>query len=378
MGIVSRLSGLLCPSARNFSLLGRFVLWMYPVLLSVALLAPGLQGQENAQASDEPQTGSPPVAIAQPAPVLSEKDKNSSPKYDVERIGNRGIGKGINLYSLERERRWGEMLAQSVDLHTKFITDPVIADYVNNLGQKLVRNSDCVVPFTIKVIDSQDIRAFSLPGGFLYVDSGLILASDTEAELAGVLAHEIAHVAARHAARAATRKFVWDVLAPLTYLGGPIGIGLQNAGGVGVPLSAKKFNRDAEREADLLGIEYEYAAGYDPEAYVIALEKLHVIEARMHSLKSKVPIYNFMAKVPLHNQIAKSFASYPMTEERIRRVQAEIATLLPGKSDYISDTSEFQEARAKLLQDQQPVLRRHKPGDTNANGPVLRRNRPEQ
>lgn len=378
MGIVSRWLGRLCPSASNFSFPAHLALWILSVLLSATLLAPRLQGQQNAQPSDEPQTGAPPAVNSEPAPEISDKDRVSSPKYDVERIGNRGIGKGINLYSLERERRWGETLASNIELHTKFINDPLIADYVNNLAQKLVRNSDCVVPFTIKVIDSQDIRAFSLPGGFLYVDSGLIVASDTEAELAGVLAHEIAHVAARHASRAATRKFVWDVVTPLTYLGGPIGVGLQNAGGVGVPLSMKKFNRDAEKEADLLGIEYEYAAGYDPEAFVTALEKLHVIEARMHSLKSKIPVYNFMAKMPLHNQIAKGFASYPMTEERIRRVQAEIATLLPGKKDYISDTSEFQEARARLLQDQQPVLRRHKPGDTNANGPVLRRNRPEQ
>jgi predicted Zn-dependent protease len=170
---------------------------------------------------------------------------------------------------------------------------------------------------------------------------------------------------------------VWDILSPLTYLGGPIGIGLQDVGGIGVPLSLKKFSRDAEKEADLLGIEYEYAAGYDPQAFLTALEKLHVIEARMRSLKSKVPVYNFMAKVPLHNQIAKGFASYPMTEERIRRVQAEIGSLLPAKGDYITDTSEFQEVRAKLLQDQQPVLRRHKPGETNVNGPVLRRNRPD-
>lgn len=374
MGILSRWLGRLLPSASNPSTSGAAVCFL--ALLSLAVLATGSSAQSDPQPSDQTKASGQADEIPLSAPENMDKEKNS-PRYDVQHIGDRGVGKGMNLYSPERERRWGEMLARNVDQHTKFLTDPLINEYINNLGQKLVRNSDCTVPFTIKVIDSQDIRAFSLPGGFLYVDSGLIIASDTEAELAGVMAHEIAHVAARHGTRAATRRFVWDVVTPLTYLGGPVAIGVQNAGGLGVPLSMKKFSRDAEKEADLLGIEYEYAAGYDPEAFVTALEKLHVIEARMHSLKTKVPAYNFMTKLPLHSQIAKGFASYPMTEERIRRVQAEIETLLPGKRDYITDTSEFQEVKAKLLQDQQPVLRRHRPGDTNA-GPVLRRNRPDQ
>lgn len=375
MRILSGSSGFLRPSRRSVCSLTQIV-----ALAFFVLLVPGLRAQQNAPATDPSQASAPPDVAAQPQaapeviPANIDKERNS-PRYDIQHIGDRGIGKGVNIYSLDRERQWGEALARGVELHTKFVTDPLIDSYINNLGQKLVRNSDCVVPFTIKVIDSQDIRAFSLPGGFLYVDSGLILSSDTEAELAGVLAHEIAHVAARHATRAQTRRFVWDALTPLTYLTGPIGVGLQNAGGIGVPLSLKKFSRDAEKEADLLGIEYDYAAGYDPEAFVTALEKLHVIEARMHSLKTKIPAYNFMTKMPLHNQIAKGFASYPMTEERIRRVQAEITSLLPEKKDYITDTSEFQEVKARLLKDQQPVLRRHKPGDTNANGPVLRRHR---
>lgn len=374
MGIMPRWFRRFLPFAHNFST-SCAVLWSLPVLLAAFLMVPGAQGQADPQSSSDPQTTAQPDAVPLSTPENVDREKNS-PKYDVQHIGNRGVGKGMNIYSVEREHHWGEMLARNIELHTKFLNDPLITEYINNLGQKLVRNSDCVVPFSIKVIDSGDIRAFSLPGGFLYVDSGLILASDTEAELAGALAHEIAHVAARHGTRAATRRFVWDVVTPLTYLGGPVAIGVQNAGGVGVPLSMKKFSRDAEKEADLLGIEYEYAAGYDPEAFVTALEKLHVIEARMHSLKTKIPAYNFLTRMPLHSQIAKGFASYPMTEERIRRVQAEIANLLPGKTDYITDTSDFQNVKARLLQDQQPVLRRHRPGDTNA-GPVLRRNRPD-
>jgi predicted Zn-dependent protease len=370
------------------SSLARFDRWNVCALLLLFLLT-GL-GQAQDPRAQEPATQDPavpeqgpPAAKAQEEPVgavvepQGVKEAKASPKYDVNHIGERGIGKGVNFYSLERERRVGEVLARGIDLHTKFITDTEVTDYVNRLGQKIVRNSDCLVPFTIKVIDSQDIRAFSLPGGYLYVDSGLILASDTEAELAGVMAHEIAHVAARHATREATRKFFWDVASSLSYLGGPIGIGLQNIGGIGAPLTFKKFSRDAETEADLLGIEYEYAAGYDPEAFVTALEKLHVIEARMHKVKSKVPIYNFFARMPFHGQIARGFAAYPMTEERIQRVQAEIAGLLPGKQEYVSDTSEFQEVKYRLGVSQAPVLRRHKRGEGNANGPVLRRNRPD-
>jgi beta-barrel assembly-enhancing protease len=182
-------------------------------------------------------------------------------------------------------------------------------------------------------------------------------------------------VAARHGTRVATRTFMWDVMASLSYLGGPLGIGIQNIGGIGFPLSLKKFSRDAVSEADLLGIEYAYASGYDPEAYVTALERLHVRESRMHKMKTKIPLYNFFARIPFHTRIARGFSSYPLTEERIRNVQAEIASLLPGKQEYITDTSDFQEVKSRLAKEQAPVLRRHRKGENNANGPVLRRNR---
>src|SRR6266446_1186084 len=152
-------------------------------------------------------------------------------------------------------------MAAAIDLHTKFVDDPDINDYVNRLGQKIARNSDAQVSFTIKVIDSLDSRIFALPGGFLYVDKGLIMEVDSEAELAGLMAHEIAHVAARHATRFATRRYAWNMLSiPLIYLGGPAGFGIKQIAGIGVPLTFKKFDRDAEIEADLLGIEYQYAA----------------------------------------------------------------------------------------------------------------------
>jgi predicted Zn-dependent protease len=173
--------------------------------------------------------------------------------------------------------------------------------------------------------------------------------------------------------------YAWDAISiPLTYFGGPAGIGLQQIAGLGAPLSFKKFSRNAENEADLLGIEYQYAAGYDPEAYVAALEKLQKREAFMHSRMAKLPGYRVMDKLPMHQLLAKLFAGYPKTEERIRKVQNEIATLLPAKSEYIDNTSEFDEVKAKLAWAQRPVLRRHAPGEGNQSRPILRRPRTQQ
>jgi len=329
-----------------------------------------------------------PEAVAQPRQVATvstsqvsqdtkqEKKDKVRAKYDVDCIGDRGIGHGVNMYSLSHERSVGESLAKGVEQRSKLLNDPVVTDYVNRVGQKIVRNSDAEVPFVIKVLDSPGIGAFGLPGGFLYVDSGLLLATDSEAELAGILAHEIAHVAARHATRATTRRYFWDLLLPVSLMGGPIGVGVQEGGGIAFPFSLKKFSRDAEREADLLGIEYQYAAGYDPEAFVVALEKLQALEKRMHSLWTKVPGYHLMTRVPFHRQLAKAFASYPPTEDRLRKLQTEISSLLPARTDYVLDTSEFQEVKSRLASREAPLLRRHSQGGTPGNaGPLLRRNR---
>src|SRR4029077_17692422 len=132
-----------------------------------------------------------------------------------------------------------QAMAAAMDVHTRFVTDPDIDDYISRLGQKIARNSDAQVPFIIKVIDSPDFRTFALPGGFLYVDKGLILEVDSEAELAGLMAHEIAHVAARHATRYASQKSAWNLISiPLASLG-PAGLGARQIG----PLSLKKFSR---------------------------------------------------------------------------------------------------------------------------------------
>jgi beta-barrel assembly-enhancing protease len=339
------------------------------LLLCVRLWASDTQGSPPSSAAEKASSVS--ASTSKTAPDAEEKTGKSG-KYDVDRIGQRSVGSGVNLYSIQKERALGQAMAAAIDLHTTFVADPDINDYINRLGQKIARNSDAQVPFTIKVIDSLDFRTFALPGGFLYVDKGLIMEVDSEAELAGLMAHEIAHVAARHATRFATRKYAWNLISiPLSYLG-PAAIATRPIG----PLSLKKFDRNAEIEADLLGVEYQYAAGYDPQAFVEALEKLHSKETLMRARIAKA--LPKVAKLPLHDQIARALANYPPTEERIEKVQAEISALLPDRNDYIFDTSEFQEVKAKLAWADRPILRRHHPGDGPTNGPVLHRRPPQE
>lgn len=274
-------------------------------------------------------------------------------KYDITRIGNRGIGGGLNFYSFEKERALGKELASEVEQQSKLVHDPVVEEYVNRVGQNIVRNSDAKVPFTIKIIDNDEVNAFALPGGFFYVNTGLIFAADNESELAGVMAHEIAHVAARHATKNATKGDIWNLASiPLIFVGGPIGYAVQQAAGLAVPMSVLKFSRDAEREADLLGIQYEYASGYDPASFVQFFEKIK-------STEKKKPGF-----------LSKAFSSHPMTDDRIRRAQQEIQTMLPAKDQYMVDSSEFQDMKARLA----AVVNRSKSFDpAQAGRPTLHR-----
>jgi predicted Zn-dependent protease len=244
--------------------------------------------------------------------------KNS--KEDVDAIGNRNVGKGPNFYSLEREIALGKQLAQEVERSSKLIDDPVVTEYVNRVGQNLVRNSDAKVPFTIKVIDSDEVNAFALPGGFFYVNSGLILRAEEESELAGVMAHEISHVCARHGTKNATKGEAMQLaMIPLMLLGpgGWAGYGIYEAASLAIPVTYLKFSRDSEREADYLGVEYMYKAGYDPNSYVTFFERIQADEKRRPGT------------------IPKVFSTHPPTPDRIEATQKEIARILPAKQEYI-------------------------------------------
>ncbi len=286
-------------------------------------------------------------------PVAAHHRHPIPAKYDVTKIGDRNVGRGLDFYSAEKEQLLGKELARQVEENAKLVKDPVITEYVNRIGQNLVRNSDARVPFTIKVIDDDEVNAFALPGGYFYVDTGLILAADNEAQLAGVMAHEIAHVAARHATKNATRQELFNLASiPLIFVGGPAGYAVRQFMGLAMPLSFLKFSRDAEREADLLGLEYQYATGYDPEEFVKFFEKL-----KQEEKKKK------------HNFLAKAFATHPMTGDRIKRAQQEIAKYLPPKDEYIVDTSEFEQVKARLRAQENE----HRIDTGKGTRPVLRR-----
>jgi predicted Zn-dependent protease len=274
-------------------------------------------------------------------------------KKDPEEIGNRDVGKGVNFYSIEKEIGIGKGLAQQVERQAKIINDPVIAEYVNRIGQNLVRNSDAKVPFTIKVIDSEEVNAFALPGGFFFVNSGLILKAENEAELAGVMAHEIAHVAARHGTRQATRGEIAQLSTiPLLFLGGWTGYGIRQATSVLVPVGFLQFSRVFEAEADMLGLQYMYKAGYDPISFVDFFEKIE-------SLEKKKP-----------GTMAKVFSTHPMTDDRIRSAQKNIQEILKAKPEYVVTTSEFNDVKSRLL-----AMHNRRKVDENkdANKPQLRR-----
>ncbi len=283
------------------------------------------QAEAIAPAKSETAASTPPTPPAVQSP-------HEPAKYDVTLIGHRNIGTGVNFYSIEREIALGRDLAKQVEESSRLITDPQIVDYVNRIGQNLVRNSDSRVPFTIKVLDTGEVNAFALPGGFFYVDSGLILAADSEAELAAVMAHEIAHVAARHATKNMTKQQIWNMASiPLMFIGGPAAYAIAEIASIAVPLGFLKFSRDAEREADMLGLQYDYAAGYDPQAFVQFFEKLKVEEKKKHS------------------NLAKMFSTHPMNSERITAAQEEIRTYLPDRDSYVVDTSEFEAMKARLI-----------------------------
>jgi beta-barrel assembly-enhancing protease len=299
-------------------------------------------------------------AKAEPMPNPGEAlDPNikKGTEEDVNAVGNRNIGgRGMsNWYSTNWEVGMGHQYAQEIEKSSHLVTDPVVVEYINRVGQNLVKNSDSKVPFTIKVLDTDEINAMALPGGFFYVNSGLILACDSEDELAGVMAHEISHVAAHHAAREMTKLNYMQIGSiPLMIFtqGSWVGYGIYEASQLAVPMTFLMFSREYEAEADYLGIQYMYRAGYDPQGMVSIFEKLSALEKHKPGA------------------LSKAFSDHPATPDRIAHVEDEIATILPAKPDYLVTTSEFDQVKARLARIQN---KRGLNDKKNAGKPTLRR-----
>jgi predicted Zn-dependent protease len=303
---------------------------------------------------------------------------------DINAIGDRNVGcnRGLgNWYTLDSQVRMGQEFAQQVEQTSHLITDPVVNEYVNRLGQNLARNSDTKLPFTIKVLDVEEPNAFALPGGYMFVNAGTLLMADDESELAGVMAHEIGHVAACHAARGATRSTMAQLaMIPVVIMtGGLAGIGVNQAANFGIPAIFSKFGRNFEAQADYLGVQYAYKAGYDPNGMINFFEKLQALEKRRPGFAMKL------------------YGDHPQTPDRITKSQQEIGTILPPREQYILNTSDFEQAKKRLAlimkhrqpkdgkDEQKPELRRtagdntpnqnDKPqSDKNDDRPVIKRN----
>src|SRR5438477_5634626 len=304
------------------------------------------------QPAQQPQQQAQQAGSEQPVPQKDTVNPRNS-KEDVEAIGNRKVSCHMNWFSFEKEIGIGKSLAQEVERSSKLIDDPVVTEYVNRVGQNLVRNSDAKVPFTIKVIDSDEVNAFALPGGFFFVNSGLILRAQEESELAGVMAHEISHVTARHGTCQATKGELTQlasipamIFIPYTWAGYAMYQGLNLA----IPLTFLKFSRDNEREAGFLGIQYMYKAGYDPNSYVTFFERIQADEKRRPGT------------------IPKVFSTHPPTPDRIENTQKEIARILPARPEYIVTSSEFDFVKSRLLK----IMFARKVTDNAPGKPTLR------
>jgi beta-barrel assembly-enhancing protease len=270
-------------------------------------------------------------AAPTPSSTLSEKE---NPAMIGKRNINGGTDKVFGWFggSQEKEMQIGRQLALEFEQQAKLVEDPIVTEYVNRVGQNIVLHSDAKIPFTIKVVDADDVNAFALPGGFFYVNKGLILAADNEAELAGVMAHEIAHVAARHAMENQGKGALlqYGMLAGIIFGGGIASGILQNTAGITQALAFFKFSRGAEVEADRLGVQYLYASGYDPNGMSTMFEKLA-------SQNKKKP-----------GTLSKLFSSHPQSIDR-RDESLALVAKFPEKEEYIMSTSEFQRVKGHLM-----------------------------
>jgi predicted Zn-dependent protease len=285
------------------------------------------------------------LALAGGAQAADPKNK----KDDPNQIGNRDVGKCLNVYSIDKEIAWGKQLADEVARESRIDDDPILSEYVNRVGQNLARNSDAKVPFTFRVIDGDEVNAFAFPGGFVFVYTGLMKAASEEDEFAAALAHEIAHVAARHMTCQATKAQIARAIGAIP--GGWGGLAVRQA----IPMTFLSFSRHDESEADYLGVQYMYAAGYDPTGAVSIFEKLE-------SMRKTEP-----------GAVARIFSTHPMDSQRIDKTEKEIQAILAAKPEYVVTTSEYRAVRERLLardsgreqndQDGRPVLRKRSGGN---------------
>lgn len=284
------------------------------------------------------------------APASPDKQKKNA---DISQIGQRDINKGSwNLYSMEKELEMGAEMAAEAERSVVLLRDPVVVDYIQDLADRIVRNSDARVPAQVRVVDSDELNAFALPGGHFFINTGLILEAQTEAELASIIAHEIAHVAARHATKQRTKANIWNWASiPLLIFGGPVAYSVYQGAAIAVPLTFLKFSRNAEKEADFLGLQYHYKAGYDPVAFVDFFERLKRLE-----------------KEGERGGIAGVFSTHPMTKDRIRQAEEVIERYLPEREEYVVSTSRFDQVRAHL---ERLLGERARASQPDA-GPVLR------
>ncbi len=292
------------------------------------------------------------------SPVTRKLSEKENPLL----IGKRDINKGsINFYSKEKEMAIGAQLAAELDRQLKFVTDPVVVEYINRIGQTIAQNSDAKVPFTIKVVDSPEVNAFALPGGYFYINKGLILAADNEAQVASVMAHEIAHVAARHATEQVSKgQLAQFGMIPLIFVGGVAGVLVANAANILVPLTFLKFGRNAEFEADMLGSQYAWASGYDPDEFIAFFEKLKA----QQDPKQKIPTI---------------FSTHPPNEERANKMR-QLTAAFPPRDEYIISSSEFARVKARLGAIAPDTGRRIGPdggSDQGPSRPTLRRRQPD-
>jgi len=326
-------------------------------------------------------TAGPGMLRAQSEVGQTKDPKND--KHDVSKIGDRDVDGKVNFYSIEKEIALGRQLAAEVERNARIVDDPVISEYVNRVGQNLVRNSDAQVPFTIKVVDDDSVNAFALPGGYFYVNTGIIRLAQSEAELAGVMAHEIAHVTARHGTRQATKGQIANLAsipAAIFLPGGWLGYGVYQGMNLAIPLTFLKFSRNHEKEADFLGLQYLYKTGYDPTAMVAFFERMKAEQKRKQSA------------------VSKAFSSHPPTTKRIKLIQETMGEILPERPQYALSSSEFDQIKQRLARmsnrtreeqgdPDRPTLRRSPPsatvepgaedGESGDDRPVLRRREAE-